>query len=159
MCGLFPITVIYNSYLVPNSVMTDEHFLRHLFSSTLLEALGLKDDSGVIYELINYRFRFATNTSPFCVRFFTNNELGDWDKMIDGLVNVRNLNIFPRSPFCLQMVGTFFIKASTYEFMKYNHITGSESYFYSFEYYGDASLWNFLFPCKFLSYDISVIRV
>ena len=86
--------MIYNSYLVPNSVMTDEHFLRHLFSSTLLEALGLKDDSGVIYELINYRFIFGTSTSVFysnffCVRFFTNNELGDWDKMIDGLVNVR----------------------------------------------------------------------
>ena len=29
---------------------------RYLFSSTLLEALGLKEDSGVIYELINYRF-------------------------------------------------------------------------------------------------------
>ena len=69
MCGLFPIAVIYNSYLVPNSVMTDEHFLRHLFSSTLLEALGLKDDSGVIYELINYRFRFATNISPFTFVF------------------------------------------------------------------------------------------
>ena len=57
----FSIAVIYNSYLVPNSVMTDEHFLRHLFSSTLLEALGLKDDSGVIYELINYRFNIESN--------------------------------------------------------------------------------------------------
>ena len=27
------------------------------------------------------------------VRFFTDNELGDWDKMIDGLVNVRNFPI------------------------------------------------------------------
>ena len=60
----FSIAVIYNSYLVPNSVMTDEHFLRHLFSSTLLEALGLKDDSGVIYELINYRFNIESN--KFC---------------------------------------------------------------------------------------------
>ena len=60
----FSIAVIYNSYLVPNSVMTDEHFLRHLFSSTLLEALGLKDDSGVIYELINYRFKIESNN--FC---------------------------------------------------------------------------------------------
>ena len=61
----FSIAVIYNSYLVPNSVMTDEHFLRHLFSSTLLEALGLKDDSGVIYELINYRFKIESNN--FCL--------------------------------------------------------------------------------------------
>merc|ERR1712241_301090 len=105
--GSFVLGMIYNSYLVPNSVMTDEHFLRHLFSSTLLEALGLKDDSGVIYELINYRF-------------FTNNELGDWDKMIDGLVN---------------MVGTFFIKASTYEFMKFHDLGNGDSYYYSFEHY------------------------
>ena len=55
--------MIYKSYLVPNEVMTDEHFLRYLFSETLLEALGLKDDSGVIYELINYRF----GVSPFAV--------------------------------------------------------------------------------------------
>ena len=93
----FPIAVIYNSYLVPNSVMTDEHFLRHQFSSTLLEALGLKDDSGVLFELINYRFIFETNILPFTyvfdVRFFTNNELGNWDKMIDGLINVRHPNI------------------------------------------------------------------
>ena len=45
--------------------MTDEHFLRHLFSSTLLEALGLKDDSGVIYELINYRFIIWTQPVRF----------------------------------------------------------------------------------------------
>ena len=91
----FSIAVIYNSYLVPNSVMTDEHFLRHLFSSTLLEALGLKDDSGVIYELINYRFLSELDLPYFtdCFRFFTNNELGDWDKMIDGLVNVSCFKI------------------------------------------------------------------
>ena len=29
----------------------------------------------------------------FDIRFFTNNELGNWDKMIDGLINVRNPNI------------------------------------------------------------------
>ena len=44
------------------------------------------------------------------------------------------------------MVGTFFIKASTYEFMKFNDLGGGDSYFYSFEHYGNASLWNFLFP-------------
>ena len=43
-------------------------------------------------------------------------------------------------------MGTFFIKASTYEFMKFNSLAGSVNYFYSFEYYGAHSLWNFLFP-------------
>ena len=44
------------------------------------------------------------------------------------------------------MVGTFFIKASTYEFMKFHDLGGATSYFYSFEHYGEASLWNFLIP-------------
>jgi len=116
--GSFVLGMIYNCYIVPNGVVEDTHFLRHLLSSTLLEALGLKDDSGVIYELINYRY-------------FEDSMLGDWDLMIDGMVN---------------LVGTFFIKASTYEFMKYNQLAGAENYFYSFEHYGNASLWNFLFP-------------
>jgi len=116
--GSFVLGMIYNSYLLPNNVMEDTFFLRHYFTETMLDALGLKDDSGVIYELINYRF-------------FQPNQLGDWCDMIDGMIN---------------MVGTFFIKASTYEFMKYNDLIGSASYFYSFEHYGNGSLWNFLFP-------------
>ena len=44
------------------------------------------------------------------------------------------------------MVGTFFIKASTYEFMKFHDLGNAETYFYSFEHYGGPSLWNFLFP-------------
>jgi len=116
--GSFVLGMIYNSYLLPNNVMTNETFLRHTFSSALLEALGLKDDSGVIYELINYRY-------------YDNDELGHWDRMIDGMIN---------------MVGTFFIKASTYEYMKLTDLGGDQSYYYSFEYYGNSSLWNFLFP-------------
>jgi len=116
--GSFVLGMIYNSYILPNGVVEDTHFLRHLFSATLLEALGIKDDSGVIYDLINYRY-------------FEDSVLGDWDLMIDGMVN---------------LVGTFFIKASTYEFMKFNQLAGAENYFYSFEHYGEASLWNFLFP-------------
>ena len=68
--------MIYNSYILPNGVVEDTHFLRHMFSATLLEALGIKDDSGVIYDLINYRY-------------FEDSMLGDWDLMIDGMVNVR----------------------------------------------------------------------
>jgi len=116
--GSFVLGMIYNSYILPNGVVEDDHFLRYLFSATLLEALGLRDDSSIIYELINYRY-------------FTDAQLGDWDAMIDGMVN---------------LVGTFFIKASTYEFMKFNAVSGAENYFYSFEHYGNSSLWNFLFP-------------
>ena len=71
------VSVIYNSYILPNGITEDANFLRHSFSATLLEALGIKDDSGIIYELINYRY-------------FEDSMLGDWDLMIDGMVNVSN---------------------------------------------------------------------
>ena len=32
--------------------------------------------------------------------------------------------------------------------MKYNVLTGVDSWYYSFEYYGESSLWNYLFPGK-----------
>ena len=64
--------------------------------------------------------------------------------MIDGLINVScNSNLILHTP---QMVGTFFIKASTYEFSKLYSLGGSDSYFYSFEHFGPSSLWNFLYP-------------
>ena len=74
---LYHVSVIYNSYILPNGITEDANFLRHMFSATLLEALGIKDDSGIIYELINYRY-------------FEDSMLGDWDLMIDGMVNVSN---------------------------------------------------------------------
>jgi hypothetical protein len=43
------------------------------------------------------------------------------------------------------LVGTFFIKAATHEFMKYNSLRGAPTYFYSFEYEGESSIFNLLF--------------
>jgi hypothetical protein len=37
--------------------------------------MGLHDDSGNIYEMLQYTF-------------FNNTDLGSWEKMIDGMVNV-----------------------------------------------------------------------
>ena len=70
--------MIYNSYIAPNNVTSDSHFLRYDFTEKMLDALGIKDSTGVIYELINYRY-------------FTEDVLGTWDLMIDGMVNVRQL--------------------------------------------------------------------
>ena len=47
--------------------------------------------------------------------------------------------------FPFQLVGTFFIKAATYEFMHYNDRHGGKSHFYSLEYAGENSIWNLLF--------------
>jgi len=116
--GSFVLGLMYNTYFVPNDILEDSFFLKFQFTSTLLRALGLNDDSGNIYEMLEYSF-------------FKHADMGTWERMMNGMIN---------------LVGTFFIKASTYEFMKYNDLAGVDSWFYSFEYYGKASLWNFLFP-------------
>jgi hypothetical protein len=41
--------------------------------------MGLHDESGNIYEMLQYTF-------------FNTTDLGDWNNMINGMVNVRNLN-------------------------------------------------------------------
>ena len=53
----------------------------------------------------------------------------------------------PPSKNCVyfQLVGTFFIKAATYEFMRYNSMAGGKSHFYSLEYEGENSIFNLLF--------------
>merc|ERR1712200_67310 len=116
--GSFVLGVMYNSYFVPNDVLNDAFFLEHRFISTLLKALGLYDSSGNIYEMLEYTF-------------FHHSDLGYWDKMMDGMIN---------------LVGVFFIKAATHEFMKNEVLAGVPSWYYSFEYYGEHSLWNILFP-------------
>ena len=68
--------MIYNSYILPNNVTSDSYFLRYEFTEALLDALGIKDESGVIYELIQYRY-------------FEDDMLGDWELMIDSMINVR----------------------------------------------------------------------
>ena len=96
--GSFVLGMIYKGYLLPNDVMNNEHFLRHEFSATLLEALGLNDDSGVIYELINYRCCVLLLDVLIITsyRFFNINDLGFWDRMIDGMINVSLSSIPPQ---------------------------------------------------------------
>ena len=109
--------VMYNRYIEPRGLVHNSSFLQHEFLPTMLDALGLHDSSGVIYEVIEHDY-------------FNISDLGDWDKMMPGMINI---------------VGTFFIKAATYEFMKYNTIHGGQSHFYSLEYEGENSIWNLLF--------------
>ena len=67
--------VIYNSFIAPNNVTTDSYFLRYEFTEAMLDAMGIKDYTGVLYELISYRY-------------FADDDLGVWDLMIDGMINV-----------------------------------------------------------------------
>ena len=86
--------VIYNSYILPNNVTSDSYFLRYEFVEALLDALGIKDESGVIYELIQYRY-------------FEDQMLGDWELMIDSMVNVRNSFAFIININWINCSGTF----------------------------------------------------
>ena len=70
--------MIYNSFIAPNNVTTDSYFLRYEFTEAMLDAMGIKDYTGVLYELISYRY-------------FADDDLGVWDLMIDGMVNVSPL--------------------------------------------------------------------
>jgi len=118
--GSFVLGLMWNAYFTVNELQNDPVWLRHYFASTLLEAMGLNDDSGLVFEMLIYTF-------------FDSSDMGDWDKMMPGMVN---------------LVGTFFIKSATYEWMKYNSFHDVASYFYSFEYYGENSLWNLLFAAS-----------
>ena len=53
---------------------------------TMLNALGLHDESGVIYEVVQHDY-------------FNMTDLGHWDQMMPGMIN---------------LVGTFFIKVIYY---------------------------------------------
>ena len=69
---------MYNNYIVPNALQHNEYFLRHGFIPVMLDALGLNDNSGVIYEILEHDY--------FALR-----DVGEWDKMMPGMINV---NIF-----------------------------------------------------------------
>jgi len=118
--GSFVLGLMWNTYITVNNRQNDTVWLKHYFASTLLEAMGLYDNSGLVFEMLTYTF-------------FDSHHLGNWDKMMPGMVN---------------LVGTFFIKSATYEWMKYNSFHDVATYFYSFEYYGENSLWNLLFAAS-----------
>jgi hypothetical protein len=43
---------MYNNFIVLHGYQHDEAFLRHEFVPVMLDALGLNDASGVIYEIL-----------------------------------------------------------------------------------------------------------
>jgi hypothetical protein len=70
--------VMYNSFIVPRGYQHDEGFLRHYFIPTMLDALGLNDNSGVIYEILEHDY-------------FNLREVGEWDRMMPGMINVNRI--------------------------------------------------------------------
>ena len=56
--------------------------LQPVYCLFFFSAMGLKDDSGNIYEMLEYTF-------------FDHTDMGTWDTMIDGMVNVSSFQIYP----------------------------------------------------------------
>ena len=92
--------MIYDSYIKPNNVTTDTYFLRYEFTEAMLDALGILDNTGVIYELVNYRY-------------FEEWMLGSWEAMIDGMINVSSL-IISKLLIDLCLVGWHILHQSLY---------------------------------------------
>ena len=75
--GSFVLGVMYNNYIDPRGLMHDSDFLTHDFLPTMLNALGLHDSSGVIFEVVEHDY-------------FNITDLGMWDEMMPGMINVSN---------------------------------------------------------------------
>jgi hypothetical protein len=62
---------MYNNFILLHGHQHSEAFLRHEFIPVMLEALGLNDASGVIYEILEYAY-------------FSFKTVGEWEKMMPG---------------------------------------------------------------------------
>ena len=68
---------MYNNYIEPRGLIHDADFLTHDFMPTMLDALGLQDTSGVIFEVVEHDY-------------FNITDLGMWDQMMPGMINVSS---------------------------------------------------------------------
>lgn len=76
--GSFVLGIMYNSYIKPHDLMGDKDWLMHDFITDMLNALGLHDSSGVIFEILENEY-------------FNSTDLGDWETMMPGMINVSEL--------------------------------------------------------------------
>ena len=60
----------------PHGLVHDADFLTYDFITTMLNALGIYDPSGVIFEQLEHDY-------------FNPSDLGSWDSMVPGMINVR----------------------------------------------------------------------
>ena len=47
---------MYNNYIEPRGLIHNSSFLKHTFMPTMLDALGLHDSSGVIFEVVEHGY-------------------------------------------------------------------------------------------------------
>ncbi|OXA59746.1 Fatty acyl-CoA hydrolase precursor, medium chain [Folsomia candida] len=115
--GSYPLDDIYNNFLKPHGLDKNETFLRNDLLPTLLKTLGIRDDSGELYHTM------------------ANTYLGE--AAATGILE-------DKLPGLLDMVTVMAFKAGEFETLKFQSRLTKHAYFYSLDYVGRWSLYNFL---------------
>jgi len=115
--GSYPLDDIYHNYLVPNGLDKNETFLRNDLFPTLLKSLGITDDSGELFHAMA--------------------------KLYLGNASLTG-TLEDKLPGMLDMVTVMAFKAGEYETLKFQARLTPHAYFYSMDYVGRWSLYNFL---------------
>ena len=77
---------MYNNFIILHGHQLNEDFLRHEFIPVMLDALGLNDASGVIYEILEHDY-------------FNLRDVGEWDRMMPGMINVNTVSKMSKNLF------------------------------------------------------------
>merc|ERR1712012_1507486 len=99
--GSFVYATVYNSYFVPNNLVDDEKFLRNDLVHQLLQTVEIGNSYPVEYMVED--------------AYFKDWQMGDLELM---------------RPAIIDMLGVFFLKASSYEFVTESADQGSQAYWY-----------------------------
>jgi len=118
--GSFVYATVYNSYFLPNNLTDDEKFLKHDLTHQLLQTVEIGNSYPVEYLVEE--------------AYFESWQMGDLEAM---------------RPAIIDLLGVFFLKASSYEFVVESADQGSPAYWYSLEYSSpDKSAFHALFSSK-----------
>jgi len=118
--GSFVYATVYNSFLAPNNYIDNEKFLRQDLVHQLLQTVEIGNSYPVEYMVEE--------------AYFQDWQMGDLEQMRPGIID---------------MLGVFFLKASSYEFVTESADQGSQAYWYSLEYASpDKSAFHALFSDK-----------
>jgi len=118
--GSYPLDDIYNNFIKPNGHHENATYLKNEMLPYLLSVLGIKDDTGELYHAMARDFFGNSSTT------------GTWEDKLPGMMD---------------MVTTMAFKSGSYEVLRHMHKlnpTGAKAYFYSLDYVGRWSLYNFL---------------
>jgi len=115
--GTLVLGVLYNRYLVPKNLTEDEEFLTNDLVPTLLSALNIDDPTGELAAQLTEKYLGTA-------------EMGNFTSMTPGLTD---------------MLSVLFLKAPTYETSQLVSQHNPNAFYYSFEYEGRNSIFEYTF--------------